>query len=168
MKVKPRHGFLSATILALVLSCAGVARAQAPVIEGEQPGQQGFAVNDPSVIARCLCGARHVSNEKGLLDRLGAEFQAAKSHVAATSAALARARSLVKPDDAEQLDAYRRLLEESQRADRELHGTIQPAYAAQVERYNQSVESYNAACAGMPMDGIVEKRVEENLTCESP
>ena len=165
-----RFGYLVArpVIISLALLWVHGAHAQAPVIEGEQPAAPSLLVSDPAIIGRCLCMGRHLSKEKGLLERLDRQFRAAKAHDQATEAAVARARPFLKPDDGEQVAAYRRLLEESQRADRDLYSRVQPAYAAQVARYNQTFNVYNDGCTRMQVVQTLQSKVAQTLVCLDP
>lgn len=153
---------------AMALLVAAPALAQAPLIEGEPSTAAGPVVSDPAVIGRCLCAGGRVTSDKAAMDTLGRQYAQAKAHAAATAAAVARLRPQVRPDNAEQLDAFRRLVAESQRADNTLYGAAQPAYAAAVTRYNQSVASYNEGCAGVPMDKALQARVAQTLVCPAP
>lgn len=156
------RGSFRAALTAMILLGAVPALAQAPVIEGEASGP---LVTDPAVIGRCLCAGGRLSAEKGTLDALGQRYATAKSRAEATSAAVARARTEIRPGDSEQLDAYRRLLIESQMAAEALYGSAAPAYSAGVTRYNQSVAAYNQACAGIRVDKKLQTHVAETLVC---
>lgn len=165
MRKRDVRAVLGTGIMAIALLCAMPALAQAPLVEGEQSAATGPMITDPAVIGRCLCAGGRVSTDKAALDTFGGQYAAAKAHAEATAAAVARLRPQVRSDNAEQLDAFRRLVVESQRAENDLYGHVQPAYAAAVTRYNQSVASYNQACAGLPMDKALQTRVAQTLVC---
>lgn len=161
-------GLVRLGTIAAVMLFAGAARAQAPLIEGETPLASEFQVTDPAIIGRCLCAGGRVSADKDALDVTGRHYAAVKAHAEATGAAVMHLRSQVRPDNAEQLDAFRRLVVENQQAERELYGNAQPAYAAAVSRYNQSVTGYNAGCAGLRVDKTIRARVAQSLVCPAP
>ena len=168
MKIRLGRKIALGVMVGIALIGTETARAQAPLVEGEQTGAARALVSDPAIIGRCLCEARRVSGERALLESLDREYRAAKAHAQATEAAVNRVRPLLKADDGEQIDAYRRLLVESQRADHDLYGMVQPVYAAQVARYNQAVNSYNQGCAGMEVDQALQSRVGQALACPVP
>ena len=168
MRKRDARAALGMGMVAAALLFAGPASAQAPLVEGEQSTPVGPLITDPAVIGRCLCAGDRVSADKTALDALGGQYGAAKAHAEATAAAVARLRPQVRPDNAEQLDAFRRLVVESQHAESDLYGKAQPAYAAAVTRYNQSVAAYNEGCAGLPMDKALQAQVAQTLVCPTP
>jgi hypothetical protein len=154
--------------MTLTLGFAAAAQAQAPLVDAESSTPSRPLTADTTVIGRCLCAGESLSAQKQDVDVLGHQFVAAKAHAEATRSAVARARPQVRPDDAEQLDAYRRLLVESQRAETRLYGNTQPAYGAAVTRYNAAVAAYNDGCAGIRVDKAAQARVAQTLVCPAP
>lgn len=158
-----RHG-----VIVVAMLFAGAAGAQAPLTDGETPLAPDLQVTDPAIIGRCLCAGGRVSADKDALDATGRHYAAVKAHAEATGAAVTHLRPQVRPDNVEQLDAFRRLVVESQQADSDLYGNAQPAYAAAVSRYNQSVTAYNAGCAGLRVDKTIQAHVAQALVCPTP
>lgn len=152
-------------LIGLAAMMPAVSRAQAPLVEGEAAGS---LVTDPAAIGRCLCAGGRISADKETLDSSGRRYAAAKAHADATRAAVDRVRPQLRPDNAEQLDAFRRLVDESQRAEHDLYSVAQPDYSAAVTRYNQSVAAYNGGCAGMRVDKALQARVATSLVCPAP
>jgi hypothetical protein len=161
-----------ASALGLMLWCAasGSAFAQAPVVYGgDVPNGTAFSpVTDPHLIARCLCGAETVSARQAAMHKAQHHYDEVKAHAVATRQEVDRLRAQINPAQTETLDAYRRLLNESEAAENDLYRAAQPDYATAVGQYNQAVGDYNRNCAGQRFDAAARAQVARALICPAP
>jgi len=148
-----------------VTICAGPAWAQSSVAHA---ADTETVVSDPSLIGQCLCEAQAVSSRFDALRSAETQYDDAKNHAEATQREVDALRPKVDPTSAEMLDAYRRLLVESERAKAILYSQAQPDDAKAVTRYNQAVATYNADCAGQRFDANRRAQVAQTLICPVP
>jgi hypothetical protein len=151
---------------ALVFSAlvAGPARAQssAPL---QTPLAGGAAVTDPEEIRACLCAHESVMTLGAQVDVETKRHQAAQDRIAALDQQLTQSRGNVDVNQADQVDAYRRLVEARERAMAEFTYDLTPHLQTLVARYNAASNSYNASCTTRSMDQTTLDTVKASLSC---
>lgn len=95
-------------------------------------------------------------------------YEQQRRQFAGLEAEIERRRPLINTADPDQVDAFRRLIEERDRQMVTLRDTVTPAYADQVEQYNGRVATYNSACQGRTFDPDVLYSVRQNMRCPAP
>ena len=66
------------------------------------------------------------------------------------------------------VDAFKRLLDQSDRAADTLAGEATKSYSDAVARYNQAVAAYNGGCAGKSYDPDQLAELRRTLSCPKP
>jgi hypothetical protein len=164
-----RKSWTARTIMIMAALAPIAALAQAPADDGQSGDSSGaFVLHDPVAVGQCLCLSRSVASNHDRLIQFGNAYAAAKAHALATRAEVDRLRGQIDPNQAERLDAYRRLVAESERAQDTLYHVAQPAYAQAVSSYDEAVEAYNGSCAGQRLDIEVRNQVARTLVCRIP
>ena len=133
-------------------------------IQPPYPVDRGVT-SSAEVIADCICAQRRTAALHGEAARAQQRYQDAQSRLAALNAQLQQTRSTVNSDDDAQVDAYRRLLVQSEQQNSYLFNTILPRTQSVIARYNQSVATYNARCTGRRFDTSVTQEISQTLTC---
>jgi hypothetical protein len=147
--------FPSLAGLALFLALAGAAAAQEP----------GPVLTDPEAVGRCLCGQRFVEtmHERALAAQR--EFDAAHARQQALQHRVDQSRAAVDPNDPDQVDAFRRLLLESETETARLFNEVLPHTQSVLARYNERRERYTESCGGRQFDALVYERQKAVLSC---
>jgi hypothetical protein len=162
-----RHSWAAALALG-ILVVSGAARAQAPVIYGDGTpgmGSAGGVITEPSEVAACLCHQRELDAATQALSTAKANYETAQQRNQALEQQVNTVRPQVDPANTDQLDAYRRLVRQSEMANADFYNKATPDYSAAVTRYNTAVNNYNASCAGRGIDPALKAQVEANLYC---
>ena|SRR5579872_4260869 len=116
-------------------------------------------------IASCLCLQQRV-NTLGA-DRSGRQkaYREAQDDLARIDAELRSARSGMDVNNPEAVARFRQLVERRDAAFRRSSGLAGGELAGITERYNASVNEYNARCANRPRDPRLLQSVQATLTC---
>jgi len=122
-------------------------------------------LRSPQQIAYCLCQNRVVDELKAALDRQFQIYEESRRRYAALESEVDTVRTRINVNDREQIEAFQRLLDQRDAAQRSFQDEATPAYNAVVERYNSAVDNYNAGCAGAFFDPIVLAEVQQRLYC---
>lgn len=141
-----RNLICGAAALAL-LGCGGGTPAAAQV------------VNDPNAIRSCLCEQQFVlALQDGVASRRQALESSQRSQASLANQVDTRRAQINVYDNAE-LNAFKQLL---QQRDASIAATADATktYDDAAERYNQSVASYNANCAGRSYDEVVLRQIQ--------
>ncbi|HVA14952.1 MAG TPA: hypothetical protein VNF99_17025 [Stellaceae bacterium] len=147
-------GAIAAMAVGLLLG-AGIAPAAAQV------------VSDPTTIRSCLCEQQFVT---ALQDGVTARRQSLESSQrtqASLANQVATRRAAINVYDNNELDAFKRLLQQRDHAIAAT-ATATDGYDAAATRYNQAVDAYNATCAGRTYDENVLHQVQATLACPRP
>jgi hypothetical protein len=162
----------AAILAAGILISAGAARAQteAPVVYGDSAGGDASAgvIDQPSQVAACLCSQRELDDATQAMTSAKATYQAAQQRDLALRQQVDASRGQVNPADTDALDAYRRLVRQSEQATADFYNTATPDYDKAVKRYNAAVATYNGDCAGRGIDPGLKAQVAANLYCPAP
>jgi TolA-binding protein len=122
-------------------------------------------LRSPQEISRCLCQNRVVDELKADLDQQWRLYEEARQRYAALEGQTDSIRARMNVHDREQIEAFQRLLDQRDAAERTFQDQATPAYAAAVERYNSAVETYNSGCADAVFDPDVLAQVQRGLYC---
>jgi galactokinase len=120
----------------------------------------------PSLIAQCLCAQRQTSALHRQAERAQRSYVDGKARLATLDNQLAQTKSTVDSNDPAQVDAYRRLLLQSEQQNAHLYNDVLPETQSIVGRYNQAVDNYNARCSGQRFDSAVLAQVSASLVCQ--
>jgi hypothetical protein len=125
-------------------------------------------VRAPDQIRSCLCQERAVSAlnaevqaQSRAYDDKRQAFQALDRQVQATRPTV----NVAKPAD---VDAFKRLLDQRDRAADDLAGNATRTYSDAVARYNHAVAAYNGSCAGKSYDADQLAEMRRTLSCPKP
>jgi TolA-binding protein len=129
------------------------------------PAQAQSLLRSPQEIGRCLCQNRVVDELKAELDRQWRLYEEARQRYAALEGQADSLRATMNVHDREQIEAFQRLLDQRDAAERTFQDQATPAYAAAVDRYNTAVATYNAGCADAVFDPDVLAQVQPGLYC---
>ncbi len=122
-------------------------------------------LRSPQQIAHCLCQNRVVDELKSALDQQWRSYEETRRHYAALEGQVDSIRATMNVHDREQIEAFQRLLDQRDAAQRTFQDQATPTYNAAVERYNTAVEIYNGSCADAVFDPIVLGEVQRGLYC---
>src|SRR5919198_41606 len=146
--------------------CCGVVLAAVAASPGR--AQQATMLTSPQEIAACLCldwAVNTLSSEmaarRKVYDEKRLEFDALDAEVAA-------ARSRVNIENANEIAAFRTLLDRRNAAQTALAEQATPPYTAAVLAYNRRVDEYNARCGTHTYASQALAQARANLTCPAP
>ena len=125
-------------------------------------------LRSPEAVAQCVCLERAMQTASAELEVRRQMYEEKRRQFADLEAEIARRRPQINTADNEQVDAFRRLIEERDRQMVALRDTVTPGYADRVEQYNGRVASYNASCQGRTLDADVLYSVRQTLVCPAP
>ncbi|MGH7124464.1 MAG: hypothetical protein ACREFI_08845 [Stellaceae bacterium] len=137
------------------MACAGIA---APV-------SAQTLLRSPQDIAHCLCQNRAVDELKAAVDRQFRLYEEARQRYAALEDQVDAVRVRMNVRDREQVEAFQRLLDERDAAQRSFQDEATPAYDAIVGRYNAAVDAYNLSCANAVFDPVALAEAQRALYC---
>jgi hypothetical protein len=153
---------LAAFALSALLAGPALAQSSTPLqtpLSGIDP------VTDPEAIRACLCAHESVMTLGAQVDAETKRHQAAQDRIAALDQQLTQSRGTVDVKQPDQVDAYRRLVEERERAMADFTYDQTPNLQKLVARYNAASSSYNASCTTHSMDQTTLDMVKASLSC---
>jgi hypothetical protein len=122
-------------------------------------------LTSPQEVTSCLCmefSVNTMANDVAARQRMYAD---AKRSYDALDAEVTQQRQTMNPNDAAQVDAFRKLLDQRDAARARFAGEATPEYSAQVAEYNHRVANFNQQCGGKSYDGNVLAQVRQSLVC---
>ena len=125
-------------------------------------------VRSPDAIHACLCQEQSVSTLNGEVQAQAKAYDDKRQTFQALDKEVQTGRAKVNVNNAADVDAFKRLLEQRDQAADALAGAATQSYADVVQRYNQAVASYNSSCAGKAFDPDEMAKVKQNLSCPKP
>jgi hypothetical protein len=88
-----------------------------------------------------------------------------QSRLSALDQQLATSKANVDVNQPDQVDAYRRLVEERERTMADLYYNLTPRLKQLVDSYNADSSSYNAFCTTRPLDATAVASAKASLAC---
>jgi len=158
-----RPTLLFATVAVSVLA-AGSALAQS-VAPMQTPLPGTGPVSDPAEIRYCLCAHEAVLGLGAKVDAETKHHQAVQDRLAALDQQLTATRGNVDVNQNDQVDAYRRLVEEREKTMAEFTYDVTPRLQKLVAAYNAQTQAYNASCTTRSMDAAMLENVKASLVC---
>ncbi|HTH97570.1 MAG TPA: hypothetical protein VL574_09150 [Stellaceae bacterium] len=159
----------------LMVGTGGTARAQAPVVYGDgsgsvapvapASGSDATTITDPQQVAACLCAESAMRNARAEMLMQHQKYDDAINRLHQLNDQVTSRRDQVDPSQPDQVQAYRNLVAESERANALVYNHATPDYDAAVHRYNDSVATYNSTCAGRGITPELRAQVQANLYC---
>ncbi len=144
-------------ILAIAIGLSGVAISH--------PAAAQSVLVSPDDVAACLCRDQAVSSQKAELTRQQAAYDSAQSEFQRLNTAVETQRPQVNVNDSGSIEAFRKLLDQRDAAQARFTNEASPAYAAAVDRYNQSVQAYMNQCGGKSYDSRALAAAQQSLSC---
>lgn len=123
------------------------------------------AINDPGVIAQCLCERAALKTLFDTVQERRHDYESSRASLASLNDELATRRSRMNVYDDRQIDAYKALLKRRDRAAASFAGDVTDKYRAAVARYDAAYSKYNAVCAGKSFDQATYEKVKAELSC---
>ena len=129
------------------------------------PASAQTVLRSPQEITRCLCQNRAVDELKEAMDRQFRLYEESRQRYAALESQVDAVRARMDVRDREQIEAFQRLLDQRDAAQRQFQDEATPAYAATVDRYNATLNAYGVMCANVVFDSVVLAQVQSALYC---
>jgi len=150
---------LRASLLAaaFAMSASMQVHAQAPLPPPPVP--------EASDIASCLCLGRTVNSLNAEMTQQQAAYQDNRAELTRLDAQLQSDRASLDVNNPEAVARFRALLARRDAAFRRGTSLAAGALGNLVQRYNASVNEYNARCANRPRDPLLLRNVEATLVC---
>ena len=112
-----------------------------------QPSGQDI-IADPAAIRVCICRQEMVAALSDRLQEQRRAYEERRTALAALDAQVEAQRKQLDPTQPNQVEAFKRLLDQQDDAQLSFADEATPTYAAAVERHNAEVAAYNRDCAG--------------------
>lgn len=156
----PSSMLFRAVRLAAVLAVAAV-----PAVHAQVPLPPPGPIPEASDIASCLCLGRTVNALNAEMAGQQAAYRANRAELAQLDAQLDSERATLDVNNPEAVAQFRALLARRDAAFRRGTGLAAGTLSSVVQRYNGSVNEYNARCANRPRDPVLLRNVEATLVC---
>jgi predicted nucleic acid-binding Zn-ribbon protein len=122
-------------------------------------------VRAPEQIRNCLCQERSVGALNTEVQAQSRAYEDKRQAFQALDKQVQTTRPSVNVAKQADVDAFKRLLEQRDRAADDLASTATKSYSDAVARYNQAVAAYNGNCAGKSYDADQLADMRRNLSC---
>jgi len=122
-------------------------------------------VRAPEQIRSCLCQERSVGALNSEVQAQSRAYEDKRQAFQALDKQVQTTRPTVNVAKQGDVDAFKRLLEQRDRAADDLASNATKTYSDAVSRYNQAVASYNGACAGKSYDPDQLAEMRRTLSC---
>lgn len=119
----------------------------------------------PQAIQKCLCMEQTVAALNSQVQAQSRVYEDKRQVFQTLDNQVRTSRSEVNVNNQQDVDAFRRLLEQRDEAADTLAGATTSSYAEAVTRYNQSVAAYNDQCAGKAYDADQLAQIRAALNC---
>jgi hypothetical protein len=157
-----------ARLAILFVAIAGLATGPALAQSGaplQTPLPGTVPVTDPAEIRYCLCAHQSVMALGARVDAETKHHQSVQDRLAALDQQLTQSRGNVDVNQNDQVDAYRRLVEERERTMAEFTYDLTPRLQKLVTHYNAQSQAYNASCTTRSLDATTLEMVKADLVC---
>jgi hypothetical protein len=122
-------------------------------------------VRAPEQIRSCLCQERSVGTLSSEVQAQSRAYEDKRQAFQAFDKQVQTTRPTVNVAKQGDVDAFKRLLEQRDRAADDLASNATKTYSDAVSRYNQAVAAYNGACAGKSYDPDQLAEMRRTLSC---
>ncbi|HKW52820.1 MAG TPA: hypothetical protein VJO12_03950 [Stellaceae bacterium] len=122
-------------------------------------------VRAPDQIRSCLCQERSVGALNSEVQAQSRSYEDKRQAFQAFDKQVQTTRPRVNVAKQGDVDAFKRLLEQRDRAADDLASNATKTYSDAVSRYNQAVAAYNTACAGKSFDPDQLAEIRRTLSC---
>ena len=153
---------LSAAAVSVALAGPALAQSAAPL---QTPAPGSGPVTAPDEIRYCLCAHQTVDTLNARLATETKHHQEVQDRLAALDKQLAETKANVDVKQPDQVEAYRRLVEERERTMAEFYYDLTPQLQKLVAQYNAQTDSYNAFCTTRSLDAKALETVKASLSC---
>jgi hypothetical protein len=151
----------AACILGVAMAMAMAASAAA------QPATPQPAPGDAEM-SSCLCQEQNVARLNEDVRSQSRSYDDTRRNFQALDNQVLSSRPQVNVNNAGEVDAFKRLLDQRDAAADKLAGNATRSYADAVTRYNQAVAAYNSSCAGKSFDADRLAQLRRTLSCPKP
>jgi uncharacterized protein YukE len=125
-------------------------------------------VRAPEQIRGCLCQERSVAALNAEVQTQSRAYEEKRQSFQALDKQVQSTRPSVNVANQADVDAFKRLLDQRDRAADTLAGEATKSYSDAVARYNQAVAAYNGGCAGKSYDPDQLAELRRTLSCSKP
>lgn len=146
-----------------VLAAAAAATLMVPAMTISAQAQT--ILHSPGEISACLCLQQSVGALDNRVVQSGQAREQSRKALEALETEVQSRRPQVDVNDFDQVQAFKQLLEQRDRASASFAGEMTSSYADAVARYNEVVNRFNASCAGKAYDETVLAQVRSGLSC---
>ena len=122
-------------------------------------------VRSPEQIRSCLCQERSVSTLNSEVQAQSRAYEEKRQTFQALDKQVQSTQPPVNVAQQADVDAFKRLLDQRDRAADDLAGNATKTYSDAVSRYNRAVAAYNGACAGKSYDPDQLAGTRRTLSC---
>jgi hypothetical protein len=147
-------------VLGLLLPLGGA------IADPSAPGFDGV-ISSGVEITDYLCQAKHVEDLHKIADDARRQYDDADARVKALQDQIDKSRATIDPDNAEQVDAFRRLLNAKNQEEIKLFSVAAPYSRATAQSYNAAAASYSRAWTGKQFDPDALARFQATLVCSN-
>jgi hypothetical protein len=125
-------------------------------------------VRAPEQIRGCLCQERSVGALNAEVQTQSRGYEEKRQSFQTLDKQVQATRPSVNVANQADVDAFKRLLDQRDRAADTLAGDATKSYSDAVARYNQAVAAYNGGCAGKSYDPDQLAELRRTLSCPKP
>jgi hypothetical protein len=130
--------------------------------------QAQVVLHSPAEIGSCLCLQQSVAALDAQVAQRRQAHEQSRQELEALEAEVRAQRSQIDVNNFDQIQAFKHLLDQRDKAASNFAGDATASYADAVGRYNEAVNRFNATCAGKAYDEAVLAQVRTGLSCPAP
>lgn len=151
-----------------IMVLAGMAAAAVMASAAVTSAEAQTVLTQAGDIRACLCLQQSVTALDGEVARQRQAHEQQRQQVEALDAEVNAQRSRIDVNNFDQVQAFKHLLEQRDKAAADFAGPVTASYADAVARYNAAVNRFNGSCAGKAYDQAVLAQVQAGLSCPVP
>jgi len=125
-------------------------------------------IKDPATVRACLCAQQQVAALFGTVQQTRQDYENSQKTLADLNQQLETRRAQMDVYNDADVESYKQLLAQSDRAAVALADQATPSYNDALTRYNAALSDYTARCGGKSYDQAVYNSVETGLICAKP
>lgn len=148
--------------------CMALVSAALPVFAVSANAQEGGVIRNASEIQSCVCQEQSVAALNSDVQTQSHAYEEKRQNFEALDKQVQSSRSQVNVNNAADIEAFKRLLQQRDAAADGLAGDATTRYTDVVTRYNQAVAAYNGTCAGKPFDADMLAAARRTPNCPKP
>jgi TolA-binding protein len=151
-----------------IMVLAGMAAAAVMASTVGTTAKAQMVLTQPGDIRACLCLQQSVTVLDGDVVRQRQAHEQQRQQVDALDAEVNAQRSQIDVNNFDQVQAFKHLIDQRDKAAADFAGPVTARYADAVARYNAAVNQFNGSCAGKAYDQAVLAQVQAGLACPVP